>query len=97
MGSNELDSAKNEFLNYIQKVYISGCFPPQSWCVFGRPDDATNNSQESYNSMLNRLVRSFHPNPSVLLKHLVAEILVADIKVQRMAVEKKSKGTKTKI
>ena len=56
MESNELNSATNEFLNYIQKVYISGSFPPQSWCVFGRPDDATNNSQESYNSMLNVLV-----------------------------------------
>ena len=41
--------------------------------------------------MLNRLVRSFHPNPSVLLKHLVAELLVADTKVQRMDFEKKLK------
>ena len=77
-------------------MYISGSLSPQSWCVFGRPDDATNNSQESYNSMLNRLVRSFHPNPSVLLKHLVAELLVADTKVQRMEVEKKLKEQKPK-
>ena len=46
--------------------------------------------------MLNRFLRSFHPNPSVLLKHLVAELLVADTKIQRMEVGKKLKEQKPK-
>jgi transposase-like protein len=80
MPTAELEVDKNRFLDYFDKTWM-GTFPPGLWTCFGRRDDMTNNAQEAYNGMLNRLVATYHPNPNILLGYLVAELHNAEYKL----------------
>ena len=80
---DEKDKLKNEFMDYIQEVWVDGIYPPQTWCCFSRKEDNTNNPQEAYNGVLNRLLQVAHPNPCLLLTKLVAELNNAKYLVQK--------------
>ena len=71
-GDEELNKLKDTFLEYMHPVWVDGVYPPQTWNCFRRKDDNTNNSQEAYNGVLNRLVQVSHPNPNVLISHLIS-------------------------
>ena len=90
MTTEKLEEDKNRFLDYFERTWM-GTFPPGMWTCFGRRDDCTNNAQEAYNGMLNRLVSTYHPNPIVLLGYLVAELHNAEFKVMRSNGGKKLK------
>ena len=45
------------FFRYIVDSWIEGPFPPYTWNCFGRVEDCTNNAQEAFNGILNRLVK----------------------------------------
>ena len=80
---------KEEFMNYIQEVWVDGIYPPQTWCCFSRKEDNTNNPQEAYNGVLNRLLQVAHPNPCVLLTKLVAELDNVNYLIQKSKKGKK--------
>ena len=54
-------------MQYMQETLISGIYSPDMWSCFGRRSDHTNNAQEAYNSVFNRLVKVAHPNVLVLV------------------------------
>ena len=99
-GQNFDDEEKNkkrdQFLDYIQTVWVDGVYPPQTWNCFRRTDDNTNNSQEAYNGVLNRLIQVSHPNPYVLISHLLSELSNIQYTVQKMKKAKKGKVEKSK-
>ena len=80
----EKDKLKNEFMDYIQEVWVDGIYPPQTWCCFSLKEDNTNNPQEAYNGVLNRLLQVARPNPCLLLTKLVAELKNAKYLVQNL-------------
>ena len=63
-----------KFMHYIQETWVSGIYSPDMWSCFGRRSDHTNNAQEAYNSVFNRLVKVAHPNVLVLVEHFVMEL-----------------------
>ena len=87
---------KEEFMDYIQQAWVDGIYPPQTWCCFARKEDNTNNPQEAYNGVLNRLLQVAHPNPCLLLTRLVAELNNAKYIVQKSKKAKKVVIRKTK-
>ena len=87
---------KDKFMKYIQDVWIDGMYPPQTWCCFSRKEDNTNNPQEAYNGVLNRLLQVAHPNPCLLLTKLVAELNNMEYLVQKSKKAKKIIVRKTK-
>ena len=92
---SEHNNLKEEFLNYIQTVWVDGVYPPQTWNCFRRKDDNTNNSQEAYNGVLNRLIQVSHPNPYVLLSHLQSELSNAQFTIEKSKKAKKVKFQKS--
>ena len=71
-------------------------YPPQTWCCFSRKEDNTNNPQEAYNGVLNRLLQVAHPNPCLLLTRLVAELNNAKYIIQKSKKAKKVFERRTK-
>jgi hypothetical protein len=49
------------FIRYLEDQWISGPHPPYTWNCFGRVEDATNNAQEAFNGVLNRLIKVKNP------------------------------------
>ena len=60
MGFPSIEREKEEFLLYMQNTWMDGVYSPDTWSCFGRKTDMTNNSQESYNYVLNRYVFKHH-------------------------------------
>ena len=89
----ELNEAKKVLLNYLENEWMYGSYPPSVWNCFGRIEDCTNNALESFNGILNRLILVFHPNPSILISYLIAEMITTEVKVDRM----NSSGKKQKV
>ena len=50
------------FIRYLEDQWISGPHPPYTWNCFGRVEDATNNAQEAFNGVLNRLIKVKNPH-----------------------------------
>ena len=50
------------FFRYFEDQLISGPHPPYTWNCFGRVEDATNNAQEAFNGVLNRLIKVKNPH-----------------------------------
>ena len=50
------------FFRYFEDQWISGPHPPYTWNCFGRVEDATNNAQEAFNGVLNRLIKVKNPH-----------------------------------
>ena len=48
-------------VRYLENQWISGPHPPYTWNCFGRVEDATNNAQEAFNGVLNRLIKVKNP------------------------------------
>ena len=63
-----------------------GKLPPAMWNLFNKTSQLTNNPQEGYNSKLNKLVQSPHPNPNVLLNHLTNLLTDAELKTSKTLV-----------
>ena len=42
---DKVKSFKSYFMKFIRDYWINGCYPPQTWNCFSRPEDATNNNQ----------------------------------------------------
>ena len=74
MENMNLNLMRDKFICYIQNTWRSGIYSPDSWSCFGRKSDSTNNAQEAYNSVLNRIIKVIHPNMWVLIEHLVFEL-----------------------
>ena len=49
-------------VRYLENQWISGPHPPYTWNCFGRVEDATNNAQEAFNGVLNRLIKVKNPH-----------------------------------
>ena len=94
--NDEENKLKDEFIKYIQEVWVDGIYPPQTWCCFSRKEDNTNNPQEAYNGVLNRLLQVAHPNPCLLLTRLVAELNNAKYIIQKSKKAKKVFERRTK-
>ena len=54
--------SRNYFIRYFENQWISGPHPPYTWNCFGRVEDATNNAQEAFNGVLNRLIKVTNPH-----------------------------------
>ena len=54
MEDRSVEKARDDFLEYIQKVWIDGLYSPDMWSCYGRKTDHTNNAQEAYNAVFNR-------------------------------------------
>ena len=50
------------FIRYLEDQWISGPHPVYTWNCFGRVEDATNNAQEAFNGVLNRLIKVKNPH-----------------------------------
>ena len=50
------------FFRYLEDQWISGPHPVYTWNCFGRVEDATNNAQEAFNGVLNRLIKVKNPH-----------------------------------
>ena len=46
---DNVENFKVYFLNYIEKYWINGCFPPYIWSTWKRTSDYTNDNQEGFN------------------------------------------------
>ena len=44
-------------LNYFEKTWVNGAFPPPTWNQFGEFDERTNNNVEAYNKQVNRKLK----------------------------------------
>ena len=58
---------KEEFLCYVEKVWIYGNFEPKMWNQWKKATNLTNNNNEGYNSRINKIISATHPNPWVLV------------------------------
>ena len=45
-------------LNYFEKTWMNGDFPPEDWNQFDNKEDRTNNYVESYNNQINRKLKT---------------------------------------
>ena len=54
MEDRSVEKARDDFLEYIQKVWIDGLYSPDIGSCYGRKTDHTNNAQEAYNAVFNR-------------------------------------------
>jgi len=69
---------KDSFLDYVERVWIHGNFPPKVWNHWKKPSNTTNNQNEGYNSRMNKLIAAVHPNPWILLCTIVGELMKAE-------------------
>ena len=69
---------QKEMLEYIERFWINGPFPPSVWSCWPRQRFNTNNHHEAYNSRLNKMLNCFHPNPWILLMTIVKELNKAE-------------------
>ena len=65
--AKRLDDRQAKFalvmIEYVQKTWINGSFPPQTWNMFQHEGQTTNNFSEGYNFRLgNKKTISKHPN-----------------------------------
>ena len=74
----ELESSKFKLIEYLEKVWLVGKFPPKMWNLWGKSKELTNNRNEGYNSRVNKIVASYHPNPWILLNKVIKELLKAE-------------------
>ena len=97
METENITLMRDKFMSYIQNTWISGVYSPDSWSCFGRRSDMTDNAQEAYNSVLNRLVQVAHPSIFVLLEHFVIELNYSQHKSGRQGVGKMGRAPKKTI
>ena len=79
-------TAQGKLLSYFENTWLYGSYPPAMWNLFNKTSQLTNNPQEGYNSKLNKLVQSPHPNPNVLLNHLTNLLTDAELKTSKTLV-----------
>ena len=75
-----------KLLDYFEKTWLRGSFPPAMWNLYNKVTHLTNNPQEGYNSKLNKLVQTHHPNPNVLLHHVSNLLIDAELKSSKTMV-----------
>ena len=73
-------------LTYYEKTWLRGSFPLAMWNLYNKVTHLTNNPQEGYNSKLNKLVQTHHPNPNVLLHHVTNLLNDAEVKSSKTMV-----------
>ena len=76
-----VESFKDDFLEYVDTYWINGCIPPFIWSTWERDDDWTNNNQEGFNSKMNRELKQQHPSPAILLCFLKNQITSSEYKI----------------
>ena len=74
MGDEDTNLSRNEWMTYIQDIWMDGVYNPDTWNIFGHRSDFTNNAQEAYNAVLNRLVQVAHPSILSLIQMIVKEL-----------------------
>ena len=84
MEDGTLEAAKHSFVDYLEKEWMYGAYPPSVWNCFGRVEDCTINAQEAFNGVLNRMVKIFHPNPIILISYIVEELVSSEVMVDRL-------------
>ena len=62
----EISQFQQKFLDYVESTWINGSFAPKLWNKWKKCSDLTNNQNEGYNSQMNKILFSTHPNPWVL-------------------------------
>ena len=72
---------KNEFIKYMEDVWLYGNYTPKMWNHWRKPKKITNNNNEGYNSRINKIISVTHPNPWVLVCTLQKELLRAETEV----------------
>ena len=65
--AKKLDDRQAKFalvmIHYVQKTWINGSFPPETWNMYQHEGQTTNNHSEGYNARLgNKKILSQHPN-----------------------------------
>ena len=77
--SKKVKSFMIKFVNYIEKTWINGNFPPKTWNFFGHLGSTTINYAEGFNSKLAKN-RSINKYPNVyLLSTVIKEELLEGI------------------
>ena len=74
MENESINTCRDDFMNYIQDTWMDGVYSSDMWSCFGRKSDYTNNAQESYIGVLNRLVQVTHPNVYSHIEYTVKEL-----------------------
>ena len=85
MENESINTCRDDFMNYIQDTWMDGVYSPDMWSCFGRKSDFTNNAQESYKGVLNRLVQVAHPNVYSLIEYMVKELNYAEHNLGRIS------------
>ena len=71
---------KPVFLEYFERVWMKGHFPPQLWNLFNKSKSLTNNPQEGFNSKINKMIKSHGPNPNLLVIYCCNILIDSDLK-----------------
>ena len=92
----ELGAFKTEFLSYIERFWINGCYPPYIWSTWKRTGEYTNNNQEGMNSKMNKDLKQHYPSPGILLCFVKKQITLAEISALEAKVGKPGPRQKVK-
>ena len=74
------------FLDYFDRTWISGAFPPQLWNMHNKVRGLTNNPQEGFNSKLNSLIQVKQPNADILVTQTARCLNDSEMRVWKLKV-----------
>ena len=62
-------------IEYVEKVWVNGNFPPETWVMFQHDGETTNNHSEGYNYRLGSKKRiSKYPNANLFVSVVIEEL-----------------------